>query len=220
VAPNGNDANAGSKDKPFASFEAARDTARKFVGKERRIVALPGEYYLSKTLDLTEQDSMLTIEGSEKNKVVLYGGKRVSNWKKLDKNLWSADLPGVKEGKWDFHALYVAGRLGERACFPATNAFENLGTWKGQHLPALLGHWENKPTLDEYLKMPYDPKDLPETLDVRNAEVRMFHVWSESLVGVVSNDLQRHVLIFSSKPNAPAGAKGRRKYVVLNGVCP
>ncbi len=37
--------------------------------------------------------------------------------------------------------------------------------------------------------MPYDPKDIPATLDVRNAEVRLYHMWDESLVGVAR---QRH----------------------------
>ena len=36
--------------------------------------------------------------------------------------------------------------------------------------------------------MPYDPKDIPPTLDVKNAEVRLYHMWAESLVGVETND--------------------------------
>ena len=44
----------------------------------------------------------------------------------------------------------------------------------------------------------------------------MYHMWAESLVGVVSNDLQRHALILASEPAWPPGALNRRKYVVYN----
>jgi hypothetical protein len=64
--------------------------------------------------------------------------------------------------------------------------------------------------------MPYKPEDLPAGLDVKNAEVRMYHMWAESLVGVASNDLQRHALILAAEPSWPPGACNRRKYVIYN----
>jgi len=140
----------------------------------------------------------------------------VTNWQREGESLWFAKLPGVKEGKWDFRALVVDGRLAERACYPATNTLDNLGTWNLPLLPAVAGHWERKPTHEELTTMPYDPKDIPATLDVRNAEVRMYHMWAESLVGVATNDTQRHALILSSEPAWPPGALNRRKYVIYN----
>jgi hypothetical protein len=83
-------------------------------------------------------------------------------------------------------------------------------------LPAVAGHWERQPTREELTTMPYDPKDIPATLDVRNAEVRLYHMWAESLVGVATNDTQRHALILSSEPAWPPGALNRRKYVIYN----
>jgi hypothetical protein len=150
------------------------------------------------------------------NSTVLYGGKPVTDWKRDGDNLWYAELPGVREGTWDFRALIVNGRLAARAVYPSTNTFDNLGTWSLPLLPAVAGHWERKPTREESTTMPYKPEDLPATLDVRNAEVRMYHMWAESLVGVTSNDLQRHALILSSEPSWPPGALNRRKYVVFN----
>jgi len=46
VAPSGDDANAGTVEKPFATLEAARDTARKAGAGPHRIVVMPGEYFL------------------------------------------------------------------------------------------------------------------------------------------------------------------------------
>ncbi len=217
VDPQGDDGNPGTRERPLATFEAARDAARKApAGTIRRIVALPGDYYLPRTLGLDARDNGLIVEGEDRQKTTLYGGPRIAEWQRDGDHLWYAELPGVKEGKWDFRALVVDGRLADRACLPATGAFQNTGTWNQKMLPALMGFWERKPTHEELVTMPYDPKDIPATLDVRNAEVRMFHTWSASLVGVASNDTQHHALIFSSEPNAPAGTSGKRAYVILN----
>ncbi len=216
VSPAGSDASPGTQAQPLATLEAARDAARKAGAGPHTIRLLPGAYYLEKPLTLDAQDKGLTIESATTNSVVLYGGRRVAGWRREGDRFWIADLPGVKEGAWDFRALLVNGRLAERAVFPGTNTFDNLGTWSLPLLPAVAGHWERKPTREESTTMPYKPEDLPASLDVRNAEVRMYHMWAESLVGVASNDLQRHALLLSSEPAWPPGALNRRKYVVYN----
>ncbi len=216
VAPKGNDANPGTKEKPFATLEAGRDAARKAAPGSHRVVMMAGDYFQTKPLELNARDNGLTIEAESAGKVTLYGGQLVTGWKRDGDCLWYAELPGVKEGTWDFRALIVNGRLADRACYPATNTFDNLGTWNLPLLPAVAGHWERKPTHEELTTMPYDPKDIPATLDVKNAEVRMYHMWAESLVGVTSNDFQRHALILSQEPSWPPGALNRRKYVIFN----
>jgi hypothetical protein len=216
VAPKGSDANPGTLAQPLATLAAARDAARKAGPGPHTVTVAAGEYFLEKPLALDAQDNGLTIEAASTNGAVLYGGKQVTGWVRDGERFWSAELPGVKEGTWDFRALIVNGRLAERAVYPGTNTFDNLGTWSLPLLPAVAGHWERKPTREESTTMPYKPEDLPATLDVRNAEVRMYHMWAESLVGVVSNDLQRRALILSSEPAWPPGALNRRKYVVYN----
>ncbi len=217
VAPKGNDANPGTLEQPVATLEAARDAARK-AGKGPHVIAItPGEYFMAKPLDLDARDNGLTLEASATNgAVILYGGKPVSGWQRDGDKFWTANLPGVKEGTWDFRSLVVNGRLAERAVYPGTNTLDNLGTWSLPLLPAVAGHWERKPTREESTTMPYKPEDIPASLDIRNAEVRMYHMWAESLVGVASNDLARHALILSSEPAWPPGALNRRKYVVYN----
>jgi len=218
VAPNGDDANPGTPDKPLLSLQGARDAARKAGAGPHTIRVMPGDYYLDATLALDAQDSGLTIEAAVTNgpPATLYGGKPVTGWTRDGDTFWSAALPGVKEGTWDFRALVVDGRLAERAVYPGTNTFDNLGTWNLPLLPCVAGFWERKPTHEELTTMPYKPEDIPASLDVKNAEVRMYHMWAESLVGVSSNDLQRHALILASEPSWPPGACNRRKYVVYN----
>lgn len=216
VAPSGNDQNPATAEQPLASLQAARDGARKAGPGPHRIVVTAGDYFLTAALELDSRDDGLTIEAEPAGKATLYGGRLVTGWRRDGDQFWCADLPGVKEGAWDFRALLVDGRLAERARFPGTGAFENRGTWNLPLLPAVAGHWERKPTREELTTMPYDPKDIPATFDVRSAEVRLYHMWAESLVGVASNDTERHALILSSEPAWPPGALNKRDYVVLN----
>ncbi len=216
VAPNGKDTDFGTKERPLATLEAARDVARKAGAGPHRIVVTPGEYFLANPLDLDSRDNGLTIEAEARAKATLYGGALVTPWRRDGDKFWCADLPGVREGTWDFRALIVNGRMPNRARFPESGTFLNRGTWNLPLLPAVAGYWERKPTRDELTTMPYDPKDIPETLDVRNTEVRLYHMWDESLVGVARNDTQRHALVFSTPAIWPAGALGLKKYLIWN----
>ena len=83
-------------------------------------------------------------------------------------------------------------------------------------LPAVAGRWERDPTWEELTNLPYDPNDIPSKLDVRNAEVRMFHMSNESLMGISQNDTKRHVLILSQATVHPIGALNRKQYAILN----
>ncbi len=216
VAPAGDDSRSGAKDQPVATLAAARDAARKAGAGPHRIVVLPGEYCLEKTLELDARDNGLTLEAAATNSVVLYGGRPVTGWRRDGANLWCADLPGVKEGTWDFRALVVNGRMPERARLPESGTFAHLSVFDVKWLSSVGGGWERKPSRAELTMLLYDPKDLPATTEVRNAEVRVYHMWDESLVGVASNDVARHALTFSTPAKSPAGSFGVKKYVVFN----
>jgi hypothetical protein len=216
VAPNGRETNPGTTQQPLASLDAARDAARKAGNGPHCVAVAPGEYFLTKPFELDARDNGLTIAADQGGAVILYGGKRITGWRRDGGLFWCADLPGVKEGSWDFRALVINGRMPDRARFPASGTFSNQGTWNLPLLPAVGGFWERKPTQEELTTMPYDPKDIPESLDVRNAEVRMYHMWDESLLGVARNDTARHALLFSSPAIWPAGALGIKKYIIFN----
>jgi hypothetical protein len=118
VAPGGADTNAAAKDRPLATLEAARAAARKAGPGPHRIVAMPGEFFLEIPLELDARDKGLTIEASEAGKTTIHGGVPVTGWRRDGEKFWCADLPGVKEGAWDFRALVVNGRMPERARSP------------------------------------------------------------------------------------------------------
>ena len=218
VAPGGSDSNPGTPAQPLATLEAARDAARKAGPVNHRIIVKPGEYFISTPLELDSRDNGLTIEADTGGPVTLYGGIKVTGWKKDGDKFWYAELPGVREGTWDFRALVINDKMPERARLPEEGTFTHTQNWDVKVLPAVAGYWERQPLPEEKLVMSYDPKDISESLDTNNAEVRVYHMWDESFVGVSRNDIQNHRLFFSSPAIYPPGAFGVKKYVIYNTI--
>ena len=225
VAPNGNDAwsgrlaqpNAERTDGPFATLQAACRAARQGgAGQTRTIVVQQGDYFLDGPVVLTQEDSGLTIEAAPDAEVCLYGGREVSGWELDGDGLYAASLPGVQEGAWDFRALIVNGRYCPRARLPETGFFEHVSVFDVPWMSTTGGGWKRKPTDQELTTMKYKPGDLGPWLDIRNAEITVYHMWDESLVGVAAHDPNSHTLTFSSPSGHPPGAFGVKKYVVWN----
>jgi hypothetical protein len=218
VSANGSDSNPGTIKEPFGSLEAARNAARKAEGISRRILILPGEYYLEKPFELDPADSGLIIEAEEKGTVTLYGGMRVGGWKRHDDKLWYADLPGISEGLWEFRSLVVNGRLAEKARYPESGFLLHRQEFNVRVVPAIAGWWERPPTPEELRTMAYDPEDIPETFDIRNAEIRIYHMWDESFTGIEHNDKINNVFSLSSPATYPPGAFGKKEYIIFNTI--
>ena len=162
VSPQGNDAWSGrstapaddGSDGPLATLHKAVESSRQHAaGQPRRIVLQAGEYYLDQPVDLGPDDAGLTIEPVEEAEVVLYGGRRVTGWHADGEKLWAADLPEVKEGKWDFRMLAVADRLCRRARLPKAGTFTHLSEFKVPWMSTTGGGWKRKPTPVELTTM-------------------------------------------------------------------
>jgi hypothetical protein len=217
VAPDGDDGGAGTRERPLATPAAARDAARQAGAGPHRIALLPGDYFLENTFELDARDNGLTVEAAATNgAVTLYGGRPVTGWRRDGETLWCADLPEVGEGKWDFRALVVNGRLPERARLPASGTFTHASVFDVRWLSSVGGGWERKPTQEELTTLRYATNDLPASLEIRNAEVRVYHMWDESLVGVAGHDAANQTLTFSLPAKSPPGAFGVKRYVVFN----
>jgi Right handed beta helix region len=225
VAVNGNDSwsgrlqapNADRTDGPFATLHAACHAARKQnAGQTRRVVVQEGQYFFAKPLTLNAADSGLSIESSPGADVCLYGGKRVVGWKKDGPKFYCVKLPGVKDRTWDFRALIVNGRFCPRARLPEQGFFTHLSKFDVPWMSSTGGGWKRKPTREELTTLKYRPEDIGPWLDVNNAEISIYHMWDESLVGLTSMDTQSHTLTFSSPAGHPPGAFGVKKYVIWN----
>ena len=126
-------------------------------------------------------------------------------------------MPEAKDGRWDFRVLVVDGRIASRARLPEEGCFEHLSEFNVTYMSAAGGHWQRPPTDEELTTLKYKPEDLGPWLDTNNAELVIFHMWSESLVGVAANDTSTLTrLRFKTKANSPPGSFRVNRYVVYN----
>jgi len=225
VAVDGNDSwsgllarpNAERTDGPMATLDAACRVARgQPVGESRQVVVQAGKCLLARPLSLTAGDAGLTIEVPPGADVRLYGGKKIAGWTKDGEKFYSVALPGVREKKWDFRALVVDGYFRPRARLPKEGFFKHLSTFKVPWMSTTGGGWKRKPTKEELTTLKYRPEDLGSWLDVNNAEIAVYHMWDESLVGLASIDAESRTLTFSSPSGHPPGAFGVDRYIVWN----
>ena len=225
VAVNGDDswsgrlpqANEERTDGPFATLNAACKASRKLGEKQQKtIIIQQGQYFFDEPLVLTGRDTGLSIESAPGAKVFIYGGRKVIGWKKDGEQFYSAELPGVKSGSWDFRALVVNGRFCPRARLPEKGFYEHLSNFNVPWMSTTGGGWKRKPTKEELTTLKYRPEDLGLWLDINNAEVTVYHMWDESMVGILVMDTVSHTLTFANPSSHPPGAFGVRKYVVRN----
>ena len=76
-----------------------------------RVLVRGGTYPQPGTLVFGPEDSgterySITYAAAPGEKVVLDGGRRITDWKKGEGEIWRAELPEVKTGKWYFRQLY------------------------------------------------------------------------------------------------------------------
>jgi hypothetical protein len=225
VAPNGNDSwsgrmpkpNSDRTDGPFATLSAACNAAQKMGTKQpRKVIIQSGRYFLNRPLVLTDKDSGLAIEAAPGAQISLYGGREVAGWRKDGEKFYSAALPDVKQGNWDFRALVVNGRFCRRAKLPEKGFFTHQSSFDVPWMTSTGGGWKRKPTNEELTHLKYKPEDLGPWLDIKNAEITIYHMWDESLVGISAMDTKSHTLTFSTPSGHPPGAFGVKKYVVWN----
>ncbi|MEO5802991.1 MAG: right-handed parallel beta-helix repeat-containing protein, partial [Verrucomicrobiota bacterium] len=154
VSPLGNDANPGTKSKPFASLQRARDVVREQKqtkpNRDYTVFLRGGTYRLSEPVIFSLPDSAsaghtITYTAYEKEKPVFSSGLPIDGWRKEGK-FWVADLP---QNLNPFRTLYDStGRL-PRARGKAFSPTRDFKTGQGVdkftlHFPeGALKNWQN-----------------------------------------------------------------------------
>jgi len=224
VSPAGNDSWSGGQaepaengaDGPLATLAAAISASRRQAETPRRVLLGPGRHFIQQTVVLDARDSGLTIEGSDAGTTTLYGGRRITNWRRDGERFWVADVPQVKQGNWDFRALVVNDRLCPRARLPETGRLTHESNFPVRWMSTAGGGWERKPTQGELTTLCYRDADLGPWLSVRNAEITVYHMWDESMVGLAAHDPATRTLNFANPAGHPPGAFGVNTYVLWN----
>ncbi len=216
VATDGNDAWSGKlpspnrkkSDGPFATLTHARDETRA-TKKLATIFVRGGTYFLSEPLVLTPQDSGITISAYRNEKPAVSGGRQITDWKKGDDALWVADLPEVRDGKWNFRELFVNGERRFRPRLPR----------EGYYRVAELVDADSMGRYDQpSAKFRFAPGDLrSDWRNLKDIEVVVLHFWVDTHLPIESVSDADRVVTFSRKSRRKLtddhGTQGARYYV-------
>ncbi len=214
VGPGGRDDADGTRTRPFATLNRARDALRtSSPGQAKRIVLLDGKYY-GVSVVFGPEDSGLTAEAAPGAKPILYGGVPLKNWVRVDGTFHAAVLPPGCD--WQPRMLEVDGRLCPRARYPAEGTLTHLSVFDIPWLSSTAGGWKRKPTNEELTTLKYRPGDIGPWLDVQSAEITVFHMWDESSVGISANNPDANALSLTPACGHPPGGFGVKKYVLWN----
>jgi hypothetical protein len=146
--------NAATTDGPFATLARARDEIRsmqtgKPISRPVTVYVRGGFYPLGSTLVFLPQDSgadecPITYASYPGEKVVLSGGRAITGWKKAaprpevsSPELWTAEIPSVKQGEWYFRQLFAGGQRRQRARSPNAGFYHADGEFRAGN-PALF----------------------------------------------------------------------------------
>ncbi|NUQ64131.1 MAG: right-handed parallel beta-helix repeat-containing protein [Pirellulales bacterium] len=128
ISPNGNDANPGTAEKPFATLPRARDAVRELKAKGPlaqpvQVIVADGPYSISEPLVLLPEDggakeAPVVYQAAPGARPVFSGGRAIGGWQPGENGRWTARIPDVASGKWYFEQLFVNGRRATRARMP------------------------------------------------------------------------------------------------------
>ena len=145
IAPNGNNTWSGSlkspnsskTDGPFASLAAAQKAIRNLKARGRftqpvTVYLRGGLYVLDTPLVFTPDDSgtkqnPITLAAYPNEIPVISGGRSISGLTPKEGNIWAAEVPQSKEGRWVFHQLFINGERRQRARTPNTGFANMIG---------------------------------------------------------------------------------------------
>lgn len=210
VGPAGNDLWTGRRpsidgsqnDGPWATLAGARNALRKLRADGTltggvRVQIRGGTYFLSEPLVLGPEDggsknAPVIWEAFPGEKPVLSGGQRITGFSAGVGGLWSAEVPGVKEGKVNFRQLFVNGRRAARPRLPGDGYFRVVS------MPGVDMIKANYRTGSD--KFEFKPGDLLASwANPADIEVVVLHFWVDTHLPVKSIDEAKNVVTFDRR---------------------
>jgi hypothetical protein len=214
VAPTGNDTwsgklaqpNAGHSDGPFATLQRARDAARQLKATQSVTVQLRGgTYRLESMLEFLPKDSgteqcPVTYAAYPGEKPVISGGRAITGWRKGSGQLWQAEVPGVRDGKWRFHQLFVNGQRRTRARTPNVGFLYTAGIIK----PFDRHKWWAG-DIEAKTGFRYREGDIRPWKNASDALIVIYHSWTTSIHSITAVDTAERIVRLAPRSAWPIG---------------
>lgn len=130
VSPHGDDHQNGTMERPFKTIPHAQQHIRGLIKEhpDRNITVFfrAGRYELERGLffnpmDGGRENTQITYQAYPGETVTFSGGRQISHWKKVSKNLWETNVPEVLNGPWFFRQLFGNNQRLTRARWPDAN---------------------------------------------------------------------------------------------------
>ena len=193
---------------PLKSLAEARDAIRAMrrAGKLDAVTVQVrgGTYLLTEPFVLTPEDSgtaqaPVVYAAYPGERPVFSGGRRITGWQKGEKNVWTAEVPGVKEGQWYFHQLFVRGTRAIRSRTPTNGYYraEGMSPKEGPYALKFRGN------------------DVKKAWEGTEAEVVALLAWSDIRMPIVKVDEESHVATLSGNPR-PSNREADARYWIEN----
>ncbi len=197
VSTTGSDINLGTKEKPFATLQAALLKARNLrrvndssIKDGIYIILQKGIYQILETIiirpeDSGTQDSPTYIENENDEEVILSGGVQIKNWEKnnapinglqksMQNKIWVADVPMINGNIFNFRQLWVNEKKAIKAKSANADTMHRILNWNKKNASCII------PTL------PFN--DLQNTF---NAEMFIHQWWEIANLRIKSWDIKK-----------------------------
>jgi hypothetical protein len=224
VAANGNDEwsgrlsqpNRAKTDGPLATLQGAQAVIRQLKRRQGGSLQQPvvilvrgGSYFLGEPLVFTPEDSgtaecPITIAAYENEKPIISGGRRITNWRKVKNDLWSAELPDVKSKKWYFRLLRINNEWAIRARHPN---FDPNQPYTGGWLFEASEAKPESPKEKVYDRILLAPAQFPKWQDWEGAEIHIFPAWGwvNAILKVSGVDRDKNAILINCQQDIRPG---------------
>lgn len=203
VAPDGRDEASGTPAAPFATVARAQVAARERHRQTSKSVVVqirPGTYFLAAPLVFTADDADTTYQAAPGKPVVLSGGTRIDRWK-TEGGRWTANLPRVRSGAWNFAQLFVGEQRRTRPRLPRTGYF-----FAASDVPAVGDGFETLAFAPGAVKASW--------VNLSDVEILGFQVWTMARMRLRSVDEAANTAKFTApipgKESYRAVGRGKR----------
>lgn len=202
------DANADGSDGPFATVARALEAVRKARAargdRPFTILVRGGTYALTQPLRFTPLDSSetapLTVAAYPGETPVLSGGSPITGWRRGEGELWTTVVPGVRDGQWYFHQLWVNGQRRTRARTPNEGYLYIV-----RRLEAPADAAQDVKDREIRIGFEYAEGDLKTWSGLEDVNIILYHAWTASVHWIASLDEEARVVRFTAPCGWPVG---------------